>query len=252
LWKVRLLLLIAIFSTGCSISRKSRSVENHFNMVSGKIDKVILEGLNITRNSFYVQKAEFSFLSDELELDGIATIKFEWPDKYLISIKNKIGIEGVRALITKDSIVINDRLNKKLYYCSGEYIKKKFGTSPSLIPILFGDYINESSVVGVLECEEGKIITEGIVDNLSIRYIISCLSGKTLLAERVNNSGNVEAKIVYSKFFKENSLIYPGIIKMSENMGHTRLKIKILRLEYPWSGMISFIPGNQYDKIRLK
>ena len=40
----------------------------------------------------------------------MATIKYELPDKYLISIRSKAGIEAARIFITKDTVLINDRI----------------------------------------------------------------------------------------------------------------------------------------------
>ena len=59
------------------------------------------------------------------------------PDKFLISIKSHTGIEVARIFLTGDSIMINDRINKKLYYGSTSYLKNKYGLTTAVFPVIW-------------------------------------------------------------------------------------------------------------------
>ena len=69
-------------------------------------------------------------------------LKFEYPDKYLISIKSRTGIEGARIYISEDTILFNDRINKKMYYGSSLYLKRKYGLTTNFLPLIFGDIVS--------------------------------------------------------------------------------------------------------------
>ena len=79
---------------------------------------------NITNNGFFIQKAEIEIVTGEGKEKYLASIKFEKPDKYLISVKSRTGIEGARIYISNDSILVNDRINKKLYSGNTFYLKR--------------------------------------------------------------------------------------------------------------------------------
>ena len=59
---------------------------------------------NLTVRSFFIERAEFKIISNDGEKSGIGTIKFLMPDRFLISIKSKTGIEVARIFLTGDSI----------------------------------------------------------------------------------------------------------------------------------------------------
>jgi len=152
LQKIGIILLICFFTASCSVTRKERTnVNDKLNRTFSDNTLESIKYQNITSNSFFIQKAEIILLTKNGKERFIANIKFEKPDKYLISIKNITGIEGARIYINEDSILVNDRINKKLYFGNSYNLKKKFGLTIDLIPLIFGDIVLDKN------CEKKKI-----------------------------------------------------------------------------------------------
>jgi hypothetical protein len=244
---------MVVLCSGCSVSRKQRrtSETDTIQVPRGDIYESLINQ-NITNKSFFIDKAEFRIKGSGGEKTGIATIKFKPPDKYLISIKSKAGIEIARIYLSEDSIFVNDRLSKKLYYGSTSYLKSKYGLTTAVLPLIFGDFLNENIYDNNKpDCEDGKIKMEAIIKDIKINYVVDCKYGKSILALPANEEMSGRMKIEYGKFFMSNDIYIPGIVKISENQNNTRIEIKIKRIIFPWEGSIEFVPGKQYEKIHL-
>ncbi len=186
------------------------------------------------------------------EKNGMCTIKFIPPDLYLLSIKSKAGIEIARVYLNEDSVMLNDRFNKKLYYGSASDLKKKYGLTTAVLPVILGDYINEMIVdEKKLECSDGKLDMDAIIKDVKIRYSIDCKYCKCILTVPENEQNSIGLKIEYSSFFSSGGMNIPGRIDISEKQNDTRIEIRIIKIIIPWEGSIEFIPGRQYEKIHL-
>ena len=204
---------------------------------------------NITNNGFFIQKAEIEILTPGGREKLIGTIKFEKPDKYLISIKSRTGIEGARIYITKDTVLVNDRINKKLYSGTSGYLNLKYGVSQSLLPLLFGDLILDTKCVNSpINCKDERAGINCPLKGVYLKYIIDCKASKTNMV----SFGDQSVSIKYDNYFDLNSIIIPGNIYFNSSTYNTSVKIKIVKVEYPWNGNISFTPGKDYKLIELR
>ena len=91
-------MFLAIIAGGCSVARKTVNTT----IVTTTESKSILditERQNISSAGFFIQKAEVEYNNQYGSQKFLASIKFEYPDKYLISLKSRTGIEGVRIFI---------------------------------------------------------------------------------------------------------------------------------------------------------
>ena len=238
--------------SACSVSRIT---ERSYNTSIDTLEEGKgLEGIkkqNLTENNFFIQKAEFTVVSQEESKSGLGSIKFEKPDKYLITIKSKGGIEVTRIFISDDTILINDRINRKLYYGTPAYLKSKYGLTTSVLPLLLGDYINDEVYDGKVDCIEGKFSINAAINKLKINYFIDCEARKTILALPEHNVNEWKLGIKYSNFIKAGEAFTPGKIEISDSQSKTTIEIRIDKIESPWDGTIQFIPGNNYEKIHL-
>lgn len=251
--KIVFILTIFMLGVSCSVSRKqsrSKSVVRETNNSANICENIVNQ--NLTTKSFFIEKAEFKIKSGEGEKSGIGTMKFLMPDIFLISIKSHAGIEIVRIFITGDSIMVNDRFNKKLFYGSTSYLKNKYGLTTSLLPLIWGDYVNDNRLdCNNIKCEDNKINVDGVVKSVRIKYMIDCELGKAILTMPEDNRKENVLEINYSEFFKTNNINTPGKIEISERQSNTTIEIRIQKIVSPWKGTIEFIPGKQYEKIRL-
>jgi len=249
---VSILLLCGIIS-GCSAKKylESGNVE-----LSDIVDNTAIlkevESNNITNSSIYIQKAEISIRSNEGKEKLIGSLKFQYPDKYLVSIRNTAGIEAFRIFITSDTILINNRLSRKLYYGSTEYLNNKYGFKVNGLPVLLGDYINEKNYAkDVTDCTGGKVYIDGVINESRIKYCIDCKKKKVISVKSDNKLKDNVLEVIYSNFVKNNDNLVPCKIEIKDLQREMTIEIDIKKLIMPWEGDIDFIPGNKFEKIRL-
>jgi hypothetical protein len=251
--KIGFILLVMALFTGCSVSRKANRHSGEIE--TGMSSNIMLENVvnqNITTSSFYIEKAEFKIKSNKFEQSGIASIKYIKPDEYLISLKSNTGIEAARIYLSKDSILINDRMNKKFYYGTNSFLIRKYGISTSFLPVILGDFISDRiPATNEINCYEGKLSRDGLIKTIKVEYVIDCDLKKIVIASPVVRINDLDLKIKYGKFIKTRGPITPSLIEISDNKKGTSIEIKIVRMNSPWEGIIEFIPGKQYEKIRL-
>jgi hypothetical protein len=254
LQKISYILLIIILSAGCSVNRIGRT--KSYDMLTDNQSTGIYDGLlnqNITKENFYIQKAEIEVISQEGSEKLLGTVKFKSPDNYSISIKSRTGIEAVRIFISSDTILINDRINKKLFCGSPDYLKSKYGITASVLPILFGDYVDSSLQEDVnIQCAGGIFERICNIEGIKISYIIDCGKRKSVIAKGKSSTGAQGIEIQYSEFKKVGTKLIPENIEINDAKKDTTIKIKIVKIEAPWDGLVEFIPGIRYEIVELR
>lgn len=244
---------MGIIAAGCSVTRSRSKTLSEANVIakSGNVLEDV-KNQNVTNRGFYLQKAEIEIVSKTINEKFVATIKFSFPDRYLISLKTKTGIEGARIYISKDSVCVNDRINKKLYFVNNLYLEKNFGITSGLLALVFGDIVADSkSSFGNIECVNNRLQTEFNVKGVRVKYNIDCEKRKSVSAIIANNYIQNGVLIDYGKFIFRSGILIPGEIEVNDPNTNTRIKIKIIKIESPWNGSFNFIPGNGYEIIEL-
>lgn len=207
---------------------------------------------NITNEGFFIEKAEIEIFSQEGKEKYLASIKFEKSGKYLISIRSRSGIEGARIYISDDSLLVNDRIHKKLYSGNSFYLKKKYGIAPGLIPLILGDLIlNNNYAEKKDSCIGNKIKMDCYVKGVRLNYEIDCSSKKVVLVKQSDNFNKNIIIISFTNFFSIGSHRIAKMIEFEDSQYKIGVKIKIIKAESPWSGSFKFIPGKGYELIEL-
>jgi len=207
---------------------------------------------NITMEGFFIEKADFTIKTANIDKTGIGTIKFLPPDKYLISIKSNTGIEAFRIYISGDSIQVNDRIDKTYLYGTSQMLKSRFGITTALLPVLFGDYLNDKNLEdNSLKCKNGFTEIEGIAGGTDLRYNVDCRYGKSILTEPVEGVFSSKIQIRFSDFIRTGRKYVPGSIEIRETLSNSMIGIRIQKITIPWRGPLEFIPGKQYNKLPL-
>jgi hypothetical protein len=247
-------IIITVFSTGCSVLR-TRNVNDNVavhNMNNASVMKGVHDN-NISGNGYFVKKADVEVFSQGQRENVVATVKYSPGGEYLVSVRTKTGIEAARVFIGKDTLMINDRMNKVLYIGKPDYIRRKFSIPADILPVIFGDFIklekveNEDSI-----CIDGKLKYITISKDIKVMSVIDCNTNKTVstVVQMDKGRGNISMK--YSNFKSYGSVLYPGTIKLSGLPEQLELQIDIKSIEIPWIGDLDFIPGNKYEKVELK
>ena len=252
--KINFILLLLILSTGCSLNRIGRTV--NYEKINESNNNRILDDLfkqNITSQGFFIEKAEIEVRGQEGTEKLIGSVKFKKPGMYSMSVKSRTGIEAARIFLTDDTILINDRFNRKQFCGSPNYLKNKYGITSSILPIIFGDYIGNCMSGNIdIECLDGKLDKICNIEGVIIRYIIDCNKRKSILAIGESNLSSQGIEIQYKEFFKKGGILIPGEIEIKDLKNETTIKIEIKKIESPWDGIVEFVPGNRYEIIQLR
>lgn len=253
MWKIIIIVILGFISAGCSVIRNKgyRDLEISKEFLSGNILESV-KNQNITNNSFFIQKSEIEIITQNSKDKLIGNIKFIYPDRYLLSLKGRTGIEGARIYTSGDTILINDRINKKMYSISPLYLKRKYGISKDFLPLIFGDIVIVNKSEGDrISCSGDKVYYSCGVNDILLSYEINCKKGKTVKVKEINNidSGNIEIK--YDNFINRGNLLMPETIEIVDYQRNIKLKIRVVKIQQPWNGKIDFMPGKEYEIIEL-
>jgi hypothetical protein len=237
--------------SGCSASRKlSRKGGNGGD--SGNVTVADVFSRNITSRNFNIPKCEVEIKTDELNEKFIAGIKYEYPGKYLITLRTNLGIELARIFITSDTILANDRINRVLYFGKPSVLAYKYGVPFEIIPLIFGDLVFSMDNPAIMvECSGEKSELADVIAGRRISYNIDCvrkkISGSVVEGSGMRDNANVQ----YSDFRNMSDMVVPSKIEISNNGSSNMITLQIDRIEQ-WEGSIEFIPGNRYNRIELR
>lgn len=246
------IILFAYFTLlyGCAVFNKSgldRNLGENLNSNVISLEAVKLH--NITNGSFSISKAEVELVGKERNERIICSIKYVYPGKYLISIRNRTGIEAARLFISRDTVLLNDRINRKLYYGSNTQLLEKYGFNQSVIPLILGDYLyDDLKGYGQENCKNGYLEKKIYFNGYAVNYTIDCKVLK-VVSTKIDNDN--EIKLKFSRFFVKDKILIPGEVEIENIERLTKIFIKIGNIEYPWNGSIEFIPGSGYEQIPL-
>jgi hypothetical protein len=251
---IGIIILAAILSGGCSVSRKNSKTSS--SPESTVIDENSLESVivnNLSNNDFHIQKADINVIQNNVSVRFTANIKFKKPDTLLITVRSKSGIEAGRALITKDTILINDRINKKLLIGSPAVIGPKYGIEPSLIFVVMGDIIvNDMDFKRSVNCIKGTYKDEFKINGRNVEYIVDCDKRKVTRAyfEGDVRSGNITFK--FNDIVRQGNIKFPSEVEVNDDLNSISIILNIKKVESPWNGRIVFVPGYGYRVIKIR
>jgi hypothetical protein len=242
-----------IFLTGCSVARKSDTsllVKNK--LATDDLFRTTSAG-NISNTGFFIEKAEVKLTDKEGSKRLLASVKFMEPQQYLISLRGSGGIEAARIFVSKDSVMINDRMNRITYFGSLISVERKFGFNPEFIPLLLGDFIVSDKIMKTKpECPGGMINVTDNLKGIKVDYLIDCKKGKSVMTKLKKSSGDMGWELEFEDFSRQGERMIPGKITSLDNTTGYVTEVRILKISVPWEGEIKFIPGNRYEKILMK
>jgi hypothetical protein len=164
-----------------------------------------------------------------------------------------MGIEAARIFISEDTILINDKIRRKLYYGSPACLSAKYGISASALPLLTGDFIdNKERMKERISCDGGTSRFYGDIENKEVDYILNCRNGKLKSSDLRKESEAEGILFSFDKFMKIDGKVFPGIIIIEDYKKETVIRVQIERINFEKGDAIEFIPGNNYEKVELK
>jgi Domain of unknown function (DUF4292) len=200
LWK-SLIILILILNLGC---KSSQNLYQNSSGLSEEYSKNLINTIrenNISVSNFFIEKADFLLNRNNNTIRFLFYVKFKKPDKYIISIRSIGGIEAARIYLSKDTILINDRMRKKLLYGKPENIRNIYQEPYFNINMAFGDlFLGEDSIRTETERINKNLIIKGKSKGKSWLSVINPGINKVLSLEFLNEINKKTALINYSKY----------------------------------------------------
>ncbi len=252
--KVVTIILLGFFLSGCSVSKRRREAPLKVEAFSDT-EKFYddLKQTNLSSGGFYISRADIDLSTPSLDIKLIGTIKFRFPDSLFVSLRTRTGIEAGRLLLTDDTILVNDRINRMIYYGDPEDLEKKFGISSMAVFAVFGDFIGKPELqTRPVNCIGGTHFCETRLGEYTLKYEIDCYNKK---ANKAVLSGNTPAKGVqafFSDFNRYGNVRAPGNIKVLMNDNKGSFTAEIRNIQTDWKGEIDFITGRNYRKVRIR
>lgn len=252
--KVILFILLAILLAGCSATRK-RSITPVTDESVIFADKFYddLKETNLSSKGFYISRADIDVNTPSLEIKLIGTVKFRFPDSLFISLRTRTGIEAGRLLLTDDTVLVNDRINRQVHYGDPDDLERKFNISASAIFAVFGDFIGQPAFnVSQIKCIDGMHLCETMSGGYTLNYEIDCYNRKARKAVISGDTPGKEVQAFFSDYNRYGKIRVPASIRvvLSNNKGEFEAVIR--NMETDWKGDIDFITGRNYRKVRIR
>lgn len=245
--------LIIFISGGCTALKKADAGKNAYDLKDEKEILSLTINNNISDKNFEISKAVVSMNQGGENEKILVALRHKAPDTTLMIIKSWVGVEAARVLLTKDTIIINDRINKKLITGKPEKIKKKFGFDPGMFFIVLGDLIRDNGrEAGADRCNKGTLNEQFTLNGREVEYRIDCSRRKVVNAEIKEDIRNSRVTINFDRFVTVNNVTVPQKIEMIDEDMNSEIKVSIEKITVGWNGNILFIPGRGYEIIRLR
>lgn len=249
--RTTLILFIAILISGCSSLRRAEIVL--INTGIKEVNTAHIRQKNLTNKDFIIQNAEIQINVDDDSKSLTASLKYKTGGTYLLIIRSKAGIEAARFYFTRDTILINDRVNRKLYCASPGYLYRKYGISIEALPVLFGDYLSEDMPDNTsLICKNGLSELKTGIFEKEINYTIDCSIEKVKSAQLGNEREDGFILLSFDNFKKIDDTVFPVKIEMEDSFGKSVIRISIEKIDFSGFDKIDFIPGKDYEQVILK
>ncbi len=148
--------------------------------------------------------------------------------------------------------MVNDRINKKLYYGSTNYLNKKYGITTEMLPIILGDFITNIEDGEINECEKNKAYVDDRIKGKEIKYTVDCNKMKVINLTVYDEITQTNININFRNFNKRDEYTIARNISLKADNKNERIEINIEKLEIGLKNDIIFIPGKKYEKILLR
>jgi len=247
-------ILLSIVLVGCSvIKRKPDTVSGASAMSESEGFFEEIRSSNLSSGGFYISRADIDISIPAINIKMIGGIKFRYPDSLFVSLRTRTGIEAVRLLMTDDSVLVVDRINRQILYGDPEDLEKKFNISSNAVYAVLGDFVGSPlTPVEKVNCTDGAFYCETLIEGQVLKYEIDCHNMKPGKAFITDNTTGRQVQAIFADFERYGKKTVPGTLKISLMNGVGNFTVEIRNIQTDWNGNTGFvIPGN-YRKVRIK
>jgi hypothetical protein len=242
---------VVIVGCGCAVSKRTGNEIIGISQTDAKELIQFTEKQNITNSSFFIERGRISTSGEGGRINLLFTMKYAQPGNYLISLKSATGIEAFRVYIAKDTVLINDRINRVTLYGNPFDFERISGLPADLLKVSIGDiFISGRNGENIEKCIDNKLTVNDYFSGLIIKSIINCALGKTKSVLLTSGKLDEQITLLYSKYRNDNYKV-PGRIEVNDFRRKVKIVIRIEKYSVPWIGDVEFIPGAGYKHKKL-
>jgi hypothetical protein len=181
---------------------------------STKIVSGIMQNVSAKRIEFqtFTGKAKVEYQSAEQNDQATVHIRLQKDSMLWISVTGALGIEGIRMLVTEDSVKLMNKLNKTVQYRSIEYLQE-------LTDIPFDFKTLQDLIVGNPVFIDGKVVSyKKTEDQLLVlmvgdiyKHLLTLNNSYNVIHSKLDDvdvSRNRTCDITYSDFVNENGVTF--------------------------------------------
>ncbi|HEY9117815.1 MAG TPA: DUF4292 domain-containing protein [Roseivirga sp.] len=200
---------------------------------------------------YFSTRSKIKYKNGEEKTKATANIRIKKDSLIWFTLSNGVGIEGVRGQITKDSVVLIDRINRELYAYSFEQLNDKFQfdfTSNIFQAIIIGDLpIPLTSNDDIVEKNDNFYVTQRVRD-LRVSNMVSSKNRRleNVFATTIKNPNTLELKYGDFKPLENKPFAYKALMVLTYfkdgkkedaeiDIEHNRVKIEDESLSFPFS-----------------
>ena len=248
----KILIILLILAESCASKHiiSEEKLEKKTDSVEARLDKIIRR--NISNEGFYITKASVSIKINGETKQLIVSEKFKNPGIFLFSVKSLSGIEGARIYLSPDTLMVNNRIEKKLLIGKPKDLEKILGMSIFSLNSLIGDLIitEKNEKLKLEEKDNEYVLTQIYLENIC-KSTLDFKNEKVKSINFLNNLSKDEIEIKFSKFRNDDKNI-PTVIELNDIKKKIVVKIRLRRVQIPWDGELEFIPGKGYKIEEIK
>lgn len=249
--KIAISILFLLLLQGCSVTKRMKRDDSAAKLRTNTLTSSDIIANNLTNDGFNIIRADVDFESEGENLKFIASVKFD-SGNYLITLRSRTGIEAGRIFLNRDTLLINDRINKVMYYGKPQNLTMLIGYPGDMIPMIFGDYLPSGDISDSVRCVDNFAEIDKVYEGIKLKYVVDCNNRKLSEIIQEGSFNGIESVIRFNDFIAGQNNVYAGSILIENPRKDTRIKIKIDKSEIPWSGPVEFIPGNNYEKREIR
>jgi outer membrane biogenesis lipoprotein LolB len=238
--------IILVLSSGCATKKRATDYLSVSTGLSGTEIIKRVAAKNLTTTGFFIQKGKITTSGETGRISLYFTMKYSSDGKYLISLRSKSGIEAFRIYLSRDTILVNDRLKRNVLYGKSEDFEKITGLPAALLKISVGDlFINRPLNLKNINCVDDEIRIDDYFFGINIISTISCNAVKL---KSVNVSTGEPGKYIIINYLKwrEDTYTVPHKVEINDSGRKIKITISIDKYLAPWVGELDFIPGTGY------
>lgn len=250
--KVTVIFICCYLFAGCSVLKGPAGKSGNVSMNPSRVTGNTLIANNITNENFSIPRVDVDVNSQGDHQKFLATVKYKAGEGYLISLRSRTGFEAARIFLGQDTLLINDRLSRTLYYGKPGNLRNITGYSGELLPLIFGDILTRQQSSAEIQCIDGKGQIEDDFSGYRIGYRIDCRMHKITEILHENSFNNAQTILTFDNFVEENGRIYPRTATINAKSAESSIIMVYNQIEFNWQGELEFVPGSNYERRQLK